>query len=120
MSRNSVGTSECHSVECGHSLDYGLQHHYPGIQLQSDGIPRDYESACALSQKDKLRFQNWAISLLDAHAPSGVTKQGADRGIDGIILFYERPEFQKLTTTLRKILVQVKADQKHLFSLQAG
>ena len=99
---------------CGTSVAVAqrLNRHWIGIdisiQVPTDGIPRDYESACALAEKDKMRFQDWAISLVDAYAPSGVTKRGADRGIDGLILFYERPEFQKPTNTLRKILVQVK------------
>jgi site-specific DNA-methyltransferase (adenine-specific) len=37
-----------------------------------------------------------------------VSKKGADRGIDGLILFYDRAEFNHPVSKLRKILVQVK------------
>lgn len=85
-----------------------LQQHYPGIQVKLDGIPKDYEGAEILAEKDKILFQDWAISLIDAHAPNGLTKRGADRGIDGFILFYDKVEFHHPTSNLRKILVQVK------------
>jgi hypothetical protein len=49
---------------------------------------------------------DWAISLIGANPPTGQSKKGADRGIDGFILFYDRVEIRK--PQLRKILVQVK------------
>jgi DNA modification methylase len=96
------------SIQAIKVISQRLQHHYPGVHFHIDGIPTDYESACSFAAKDKMQFQDWAISLINAHAPGGVTRKGADRGIDGLILFYERPEFTKSTSTLRKILVQVK------------
>jgi site-specific DNA-methyltransferase (adenine-specific) len=83
-----------------------MRGHYPNIQLNIDGIPADYEGAVKLAEEDKFAFQDWAISLIDANPPSGETKKGADRGIDGIILFYDREDLQN--PKLRKIIVQVK------------
>jgi DNA modification methylase len=85
-----------------------LREHYPGIKLTIDGIPMDYESAKQLADSDKFAFQDWAISLIGAFPPSGETKKGADRGVDGLILFRERASFDHPRPQLKKILVQVK------------
>jgi site-specific DNA-methyltransferase (adenine-specific) len=83
-----------------------LKEQYRGIRVNFDGIPMDYEGAFRLAQKDKYKFQDWAISLIGANPPTGQSKKGADRGIDGLILFYDRADVRK--PKLRKILVQVK------------
>ncbi len=83
-----------------------MTNHFPGIKVNIDGIPMDYESAAALAEKDKFAFQDWAITLVGANPPSGVSKKGADRGIDGIILFREKVDYSN--PKLRKIVVQVK------------
>lgn len=83
-----------------------MKNHFPGIKVTIDGIPMDYESAAALAEKDKFAFQDWAITLVGANPPSGVSKKGADRGIDGIILFREKVDYSN--PKLRKIIVQVK------------
>ena len=85
-----------------------MKAHYPGIHIDINGIPMDYESAVALADKDKFAFQNWAITLVDANPPSGESKKGADQGIDGIILFREKAEFDNPNPKLCKILIQVK------------
>jgi site-specific DNA-methyltransferase (adenine-specific) len=83
-----------------------LKEHYRGIRVNFDGIPMDYEGAFKLAQKDKYKFQDWAISLIGANPPTGQRKKGADRGIDGLILFHDRMDILK--PKLRKIIVQVK------------
>lgn len=83
-----------------------MKEHYPNININIDGIPMDYEGACRLAEKDKFSFQDWAISLIGANPPSGETRKGADRGIDGLILFYDRHDIKN--PELRKIVVQVK------------
>lgn len=80
--------------------------HYPNIKVNIDGIPMDYEGTVRLAEKDKFSFQDWAISLIGANPPSGETRKGADRGIDGLILFYDRNDIKN--PELRKIVVQVK------------
>lgn len=82
--------------------------HYPGAQIRIDGIPKDYEAALAMAAKDKYAFQDWAITLVGASPPSGESKKGADRGIDGIILFREQVGFDNKNPKLKKIIVQVK------------
>ena len=83
-----------------------MKNHFSGIQITIDGIPMDFESAAVLAEKDKFAFQDWAITLVDANPPSGASKKGADRGIDGIILFREKTDYKN--PKFRKILVQVK------------
>lgn len=83
-----------------------MKAHYPQIFINIDGIPMDYESAVKLAEKDKFSFQDWAITLVGANPPSGESKKGADRGVDGLILFYEKQDM--FHPKLRKIIVQVK------------
>lgn len=96
------------SIQAVNVIKQRLQDHYTTIQFATDGIPRDYESARALAQENKFKFQDWAISLIEANPPAGESKKGADRGIDGLILFYEPGSFDNPKSRLRKILVQVK------------
>jgi site-specific DNA-methyltransferase (adenine-specific) len=85
-----------------------LKRHYPRIKLTIDGIPMDYEGAQRLAESDKFAFQDWAISLIGAYPPTGEARKGADRGIDGLILFHEAVSFAQPHPKLRKIVVQVK------------
>ena len=83
-----------------------MKAHLPHIQINIDGIPKDFESAKNLAERDKFKFQDWAISLVGANPPSGESRKGADRGIDGIILFYDA--IDRENPKLKKIIVQVK------------
>lgn len=87
-------------------IEKRMNDHYNGIKITIDGIPMDFESAQKLAENDKFAFQDWAISLIGAHPPSGETRRGADRGVDGLILFYDRGNLKD--PKLKKIIVQVK------------
>ncbi len=71
-------------------------------QYEERGQPTDFGSAKALAELDKWQFQQWALSLIDARPRTGGDGKGADRGVDGILYFYESKEKRE------KILVQVK------------
>jgi site-specific DNA-methyltransferase (adenine-specific) len=51
---------------------------------------------------DKWQFQQWALSLIDARPRTPGDGKGADRGVDGMLFFYEGKDKRE------KILVQVK------------
>lgn len=104
LGRNWVGIDI--SMQAVNVIQRRMNFHYPDITVNIDGIPMDYESAQALAVKDKFAFQDWAITLVGANPPSGVTKKGADRGIDGLILFRDKVDYAN--PKFRKILVQVK------------
>jgi len=104
LRRNWVGIDI--SMQAVNVIRERMKNHFPGIEINIDGIPMDYESAAALAEKDKFAFQDWAITLVGANPPSGVSKKGADRGIDGIVLFRDKADYRN--PKLRKILVQVK------------
>jgi len=72
------------------------------IQFEERGQPTDFGSAKALAELDKWQFQQWALSLIDARPRTGGQGKGADRGVDGMLYFYESEEQRE------KILVQVK------------
>ncbi len=52
------------------------------------GEPKDLPSAKALALENRHQFQYWALGLVRAR-PAGKPKKGADRGIDGMILFFD-------------------------------
>jgi site-specific DNA-methyltransferase (adenine-specific) len=66
------------------------------------GQPTDFQSAKRLAGLDKFQFQQWALSLVEARPLKEGDGKGADRGVDGLIYFYESK------TARAKILVQVK------------
>jgi adenine specific DNA methylase Mod len=55
-----------------------------------EGMPRDFESAVRLAERDKYQFQWWANYLFNPHALRE-QKKGADRGIDGELFFPNGP-----------------------------
>lgn len=96
------------SMQAINVIDQRMRAHYPKIDIEIDGIPKDYEAAVSMADRDKFAFQDWAITLVGASPPTGESKKGADRGIDGIILFREPASFDDKNPKLRKIIVQAK------------
>lgn len=60
------------------------------LDYKIEGVPRDFESAVKLAERDKYQFQWWANYLFNPHALRE-QKKGADRGIDGELLFPNGP-----------------------------
>jgi site-specific DNA-methyltransferase (adenine-specific) len=86
------------------------------VQFEERGQPTDFGSAKELASLDKWQFQQWALSLIDARPRTEGEGKGADRGVDGMLYFYEFEETdtkiskpsEKRESIRRKILVQVK------------
>ena len=72
------------------------------VQFEERGQPTDFGSAKELAGLDKWQFQQWALSLIDARPRTEGDGKGADRGVDGMLYFYESKDKRE------KILVQVK------------
>jgi site-specific DNA-methyltransferase (adenine-specific) len=72
------------------------------LQFEERGQPTDFGSAKELASLDKWQFQQWALSLIDARPRTAGEGKGADRGVDGMLFFYESKDKRE------KILVQVK------------
>lgn len=72
------------------------------LQFQERGQPTDFENAKRLAELDKFQFQQWALSLVDARPLKEGDGKGADRGVDGLLYFYESKSERA------KIIVQVK------------
>ena len=72
------------------------------VQFEERGQPTDFGSAKELANLDKWQFQQWALSLIDARPRTQGDGKGADRGVDGMLYFYESKDKRQ------KILVQVK------------
>jgi site-specific DNA-methyltransferase (adenine-specific) len=90
------------------------------IEFEEKGQPTDFESAKRLAELDKFQFQHWALSLIGARPLKEGDGKGADRGVDGLLYFYEterkdnpgRVKEEPLLKTepvhREKIIVQVK------------
>ena len=72
------------------------------LQFEEKGQPTDFTSAQRLAVLDKFQFQHWALSLIDARPLKEGDGKGADRGVDGLLYFYDSKDER------RKLIVQVK------------
>ena len=68
------------------------------------GVPEDMGAARMLAEQDRYEFQYWANSLVHAQPVEGKEKKGADRGIDGIIRFFDDERER-----MKRVIVQVKS-----------
>jgi hypothetical protein len=90
------------------------------IEFEEKGQPTDFESAKRLAELDKFQFQHWALSIIGARPLKEGAGKGADRGVDGLLYFYEterkdipgRVKEEPLLKTepvhREKIIVQIK------------
>ena len=59
------------------------------IEFNEKGQPTDFASAKRLAELDKFQFQHWALSLIGARPLKEGEGKGADRGVDGLLYYYE-------------------------------
>ena len=86
------------------------------VEFEERGQPTTFEEAKELARLDKWQFQQWALSLIKALPLREGDGQGADRGVDGMLKFYEYETTDAKITKpsknreqiRRRILVQVK------------
>ena len=71
------------------------------IDFSVTGEPTTHEDASKLAREDPYQFEAWALGLVGARATK---KKGADRGIDGRLIFHEKQGGQT-----RQVLISVKA-----------
>ncbi len=71
------------------------------IDFSVTGEPTTREDAATLAGEDPYQFEAWALGLVGARATK---KKGADRGIDGRLIFHEKQGGQT-----RQVLISVKA-----------
>ena len=92
-----------------------------GIEFEEKGQPTDFAGAKQLAENDKFQFQHWALSLIGARPLKEGEGKGADRGVDGLLYFYETerkdllnrikedaPSVRREPVHREKIIVQVK------------
>jgi site-specific DNA-methyltransferase (adenine-specific) len=91
------------------------------IEFEEKGQPTDFASAKRLAELDKFQFQHWALSLIGARPLKEGEGKGADRGVDGLLYYYETkrtdipgkvhedaPMYKSDSAYREKIIVQVK------------
>ncbi len=59
------------------------------IEFVEKGQPTDVGGARQLAENDKFQFQHWALSLIGARPLREGEGKGADRGVDGLLYYYE-------------------------------
>ncbi len=59
------------------------------IEFVEKGQPTDVGGARQLAENDKFQFQHWALSLVGARPLKEGEGKGADRGVDGLLYYYE-------------------------------
>jgi site-specific DNA-methyltransferase (adenine-specific) len=91
------------------------------IEFEEKGQPTDLGGARQLAENDKFQFQHWALSLVHARPLKDGDGKGADRGVDGLLYYYEtertdiparvkeQPSLKTEPVHREKIIVQVKA-----------
>ncbi|CAN5692622.1 site-specific DNA-methyltransferase [soil metagenome] len=85
-------------------IKYRLEDSFPGIEFDVKGEPADEGAARMLAEADRYQFQWWALSLVKAKPIEGKEKKGADKGIDGVIVFVD-----DVSRKAKRCLVQVKS-----------
>jgi hypothetical protein len=91
------------------------------IEFEEKGQPTDFGGAHQLAENDKFQFQHWALSLIGARPLKEGEGKGADRGVDGLLCYYETerkdfldrvredaPSMRSEPVHREKIIVQVK------------
>jgi hypothetical protein len=91
------------------------------IEFEEKGQPTDFAGATQLAENDKFQFQHWALSLIGARPLKEGGGKGADRGVDGLLYYYETerkdlinrikedaPAMRNEPVHREKIIVQVK------------
>jgi site-specific DNA-methyltransferase (adenine-specific) len=64
------------------------------------GEPTDLEGARQLASEDRFQFQAWALGLVGART-AGSDKKGADKGIDGKLLFRDGPDVRTVVLSVK-------------------
>jgi site-specific DNA-methyltransferase (adenine-specific) len=72
------------------------------IKFEEKGQPTDFESAKRLAELDKFQLQHWALSLIGARPLKEGEGKGTDRGVDGLLYYYE--------TVRKDLLNRIKED----------
>ncbi|MBF8266622.1 MAG: methylase, partial [Dehalococcoidia bacterium] len=84
-----------------------LRDHFPNLQFEERGQPRDVEGAAALAQKDRFQFQFWALSFIGAQAVVP-DRRGPDRGIDGYLLYQAAGQLERAIVSVKSGGVNVR------------
>ena len=82
------------------------------VEFEEKGAPTDFESAKRLAELDKFQFQHWALSLIGARPLKEGEGKGADRGVDGLLYYYET-ERKDLLNRIKEDAPSVRRDPVH-------
>lgn len=70
-------------------IETRMDEQFPEADFAVRGLPETFEDAVALFDDDPFQFQWWAAGRIGAYPQNGEEKRGSDRGVDGVIAFYD-------------------------------
>src|SRR5438874_412014 len=82
------------------------------IEFEEKGQPTAFESAKRHAEEDKFQFQHWALSLIGARPLKEGEGKGADRGVDGLLFYYET-ERKDFLSRVREDAPSMKKEPVH-------
>jgi site-specific DNA-methyltransferase (adenine-specific) len=82
-----------------------------GVKFAVTGEPTTIEDASRLAEEDPHQFEAWALGLVGAR--STAKQKGADAGIDGRLLFHEKPGGKT-----RQVVISVKGGKTGISHLR--
>ena len=84
-----------------------IENQFPNLKdkIEVDGIPNTARAAKAFWENDPYQFEIWAVGLAGGRAKDNGAK-GADKGIDGFMVFKDADDKGK--PDYRKGIIQVK------------
>ena len=84
-----------------------LREMFPEAEFAVRGVPTDVEGARALAQRDPFSFQYWSLGLVEARPTAEPGRKGADRGIDGELIFSDDRDGRP-----KRVIVSVKGGER--------
>lgn len=78
------------------------------IEFEEQGQPTDIAGAKQLAENDKFQFQHWALSLIGARPLREGEGKGADRGVDGLLYFYDTEDAKSVGAVADRAAIKGK------------
>src|SRR5205823_14675582 len=83
------------------------------VEFLEKGSPTDLGGAHQLAENDKVQFQHWALSLINARPLKEGEGKGADRGVDGLLYYYETERKDVINRVKENEAASLRTDSVH-------
>ena len=83
------------------------------LEFVEKGSPTDLSGARQLAENDKFQFQHWVLSLINARPAKEGEGKGADRGVDGLLYYYETERKDVISRIQEGAAASLRTDPVH-------